>query len=225
MPFSRRRRFGRLVRLAPLLALVPVLAGCNYLMLAGLLIGGFPSIEPKFDKMTGQSMTDKDVTVAVVCYVPTDVKYSFNDLDQKMQKYVSYRLHEHQIQVVNPDRVHAWLDENPEWDYPEEIGAALGVKYVIYIDISKFSLYEENSAHLYRGRAEAVVSVFEMDEDGAGEKIFSQEAISAYPLAVPRDSHEISYQNFEREYLSHLSERIGRMFYEYYNGDDIPDAT
>lgn len=219
----RMVRFAALV-LGSLLASASFV-GCNYIVLAGYLIGGPPSIEPDFDAQTKKSMTAKDVTVAVVCFAPTDIKWDFDKIDNEIAKYVTFRLHSHKIKVVNPDSVRAWLDENGEWDQPTEIGAAFNVNYVVYIDLQKYSLFEEDSSNLYRGRAEGMVSVYEMDETGDGEKIYTKEIVSKYPLAVPRDTHEVTYSKFKREYLSRLAEEIGRLFYEYYHGDDIPDAT
>ncbi len=213
------------LRLLCLLPATLVLPGCNYLILAGYLLGGPPSIEPDFDKMTKKSMTDLDVTVAVVCYAPTELKWDFDQIDDEIAKYVSFSLGKHKIKVTSPDYVRAWLDANPNWDKQEEIGEHFGVTYVIYIDLHEYSLYEENSANLYRGRAEALVSVYEMDEDGHGERIYSKEIISKFPLLVPRSTSEVSYSTFKRQYLSNLSETIGHLFYEYYAGDKIPDAT
>ena len=201
------------------------LSGCNYFILAGYLIGGPPSIEPAFDKMTGNSMTDLDVTVAVVCYAPVELKWDFDQIDNELAKYVSFQLRDHKIKVVSPDYVWAWLDKNPDWDKPEEIGEHFDTTYVIYIDVQDYSLYEKNSANLYRGRAEAIVSVFEMDEDGCGERIYSKEIVSEFPRLVGRATSEVTYTTFKRQYLSHLSDTIGRLFYEYYAGDKIPDAT
>lgn len=202
-----------------------LLAGCNYVILLGYLIGGPPSIEPDFDAQTRKSMTDKGVSVAIVCYAPTEVKWDFAAIDHEISRYVAYRLHEKKIHTIRPDLIRAWLDEHSDWDEPDEIGRAFNATYVVYIDLERFSLFEENSAMLYRGRAEGMISVFEMDESGDGEKIYSKEIISRYPLAVPRSTTEITYSRFKREYLSRLSEEIGRKFYEHYNGDDIPDAT
>ena len=206
------------------LAAATALTGCNYVIMLGYMIGGPPSIEPDFDKMTKASMTDKDVTVAVVCYAPTELKWDFDEVDMEVAKYVSNRLFLHKIKVIDPDRVRDWLDKHSDYDKPDEIGAAFHTKYVIYIDMHKFSLYEEHSASLYRGRAEALVSVFDIDEQGNGEKIYTKDLTSAYPLAAPRSTSEVSYGHFKKEYLSRLSEEIGRLFYEYYNGDDMPDT-
>lgn len=216
----------RPLQLLALSALALPCLGClKQMLFLGYLIGGPPMVEPDYDKRTGKSLTDKDVTVAVVCYAPTEIQFDNTEVDRDIAKYVSYRLNQHHVKVVRPDRVHAWLDKNDHWDKPEEIGAALGVSHVLYIDLEKYSLYEENSHLLYRGRAELQVSVWEMQEDGTGNKIYSKELNSRYPLAIPRSTSEITFHRFKREYLSRLSEEIGRLFYEYPNGADIPDAT
>jgi hypothetical protein len=197
------------------------LSGCRVGMLLGLLIAGPPTVEPEFDKQTKESMTDKDVTVAVVCFAPTEVRYSFENIDHELAKYVTFRLKENKITVISPDHIRAWLEENKEWDKPEEIGAAFNATYVIYIDLNEFSLYEEGSASLYRGRSEAVVSAWKMDEDGTAEKIFNMEKVSKFPQQQPVSTAEESYQNFKARYLSRLSDEIGRFFYEYYLADEI----
>jgi hypothetical protein len=201
------------------------LPGCNYFILLGYLIGGPPAIEPEFEKETGgKSLTDLDVTVAVVCFAPTEVKFNFDEIDHEIAKYVTFQLHAHKIKVISPDRVRAWLDKNPEWDKAEEIGEAFGVTYVIYVDLNEFSLYEENSTQLYRGRSSGWVSVFEMDKDGNGDKIFSKEFNDRYPKFAPRETSEVSYATFKKEYLSHISEEIGVKFYEQYQVDRIGRA-
>ena len=175
----------RMSMLLTVLLLCGTASGCNYLMVFGYLIGGPPSVEPQFDKETKESMTDKDVRVAVVCFAPNEIKYSFENIDHELAQYVAFQLHSHKIGVVPPDRVKGWLEEHKDWDKPEEIGAAFKVTYVIYIDLNEFTLYEEGSPSLYRGRSEGIVSVWKMDDDDHAEKIFSAEKTSKYPMHQP----------------------------------------
>ncbi|MEX0703336.1 MAG: hypothetical protein WD069_14675 [Planctomycetales bacterium] len=208
-------------------ALLPLAAGCQYVVLGGYLLGGRPSYEPRFDAETKRSMTDKDVTVAVVCYLPKEHKWDFPGIDDEITKHVCHRLKDHQIQVIRPEHVRAWLDEHPDWDRPEEIGEAFGATYVIYLDVLDFSLYEAGRSNLYRGRSEVAVKVTAMDprHKGEGEEIYTANLISKYPLEIPRDTHDVTYERFKLEYLARLSEEIGRNFYEHYAGDDMSDAT
>ncbi|WP_298866458.1 hypothetical protein [uncultured Gimesia sp.] len=216
--------FNAVSKLALVLVLCTTMSGCNYFILLGYLIGGPPSIEPDFDAQTQKSMTDKDITVAIVCYAPLELQYNFDGIHNDLARYTTFRLHEHNVKVINPDRIRAWLDENPDWDKPEEIGEAFDVSYVIHIELHEYSLYEENSSDLYRGRAEGMVTVYEMDEDGEGEKLYSKEITSFYPLRAPRATSEVTFSKFKKEYLSRLSDEIGRLFYEYYKGDDFIHA-
>lgn len=198
------------------------LSGCNYIVALGYLIGGPPSIEPDYETMTSKSLTDKGVVVAVVCYAPKEVLYDFSRIDREVARLVSYRLHDHKVKVIQPDVVFKWLDENPDYDEAEELGKGVGATHVVAIDIASFSIYEENTHELYRGRSEGMVTVYEVDKEG---DVYSKELQSRFPLAVPRSTYDISRQAFLTQYLYRMSEEIGRLFYEHYNGDDISDAT
>ena len=206
------------------------LSGCAQAVLLGYLIGGPPSIEPDFDAQTGFSVTAEDIKVAVVCYAPKELKWDFEKLDEEIAAAVSQRLFMGGAKnVIDPDYIRAWMEENPDWERPEEIGAAFGVDYVVDIEINSFSLYEENSTTLYRGRTDAQVNVVAMDDPESelaeGERIYSKQVDLVYPTRIPRSTQEESYQQFKRDYLSRLSETIGWIFIERFNGDMIGWAT
>ncbi len=206
-----------------LLCALPSLTGCQYLILAGYLIGGPPSIEPDFDRETGKSFTGKKEKVAVICYAPDKVKWDFDKIDRELAFYIAHRLKSHKVIVIDPDQVNAWVEANPDWDKPDELGEAAGADYVVYIELDEFSLYEENSSNLYRGRTKGIVSVYEM-EDGAGEVIYERDLDSKYPIHAPVATSEKSFYDFKALYMSRLSEEIGRLFYEHFAGDDIPEG-
>jgi hypothetical protein len=195
--------------------------GCNYMLLLGYLIGGPPQEEPQFEKETKKSMTDKDVRVAVVCYAPDDVKYKFENIDHIIAKCVTTQLANNKIDVIPYDEIRTWLDENPDWDTAVDIGAEFDVTYVVYVDVSDFSLYERDTNALMRGRCDAIVSVYEMETDGEGSRIFNRELNSVFPLEVPRSASDVSYDKFRMEYLRKLSDDIGRMFYPWHVGDQF----
>lgn len=224
--------------LRTLLVLAPLLmcaTGCNIVMLLGYLIGGPPSIEPDFEVKTEESLRDKGVTVLVLCYAPTELKWDNEAVDEELARMVAGQLSRNKIKVIDPDRVKAWLDKHPDWDKPSEVGAAFGVDYVVYIDLHQYGLFEENSNSLYRGRADLIVSVIKMDEVDKkdrldedviatrdGESVYSKNVVSRYPEATPVSADQYPYASFKKMYLLRLSDQIGQLFYESYAGDDIP---
>ena len=213
-------------------AVAPVLlTGCNLFMIAAYLISGPPSVEPDYEVATRSSLTDEDVVVAVVCYAPTDLKSDIGNetIDRDLARIVSQKLTLNKIAVRRPDQVYAWMARNPDWEDASEIGDAMEVTHVVYIDLNRFSLYEKNSADLYRGQAEAIVTV---TTAGAGEDatdewedVYNRDVVSRYPLAVPRSASAQGLGSFKKEYLNRLSEDIGRLFYPHWNGDDFNDAA
>ena len=201
-------------------------SGCSQFILLSYLIAGRPSITPDYESVTKQSMTDYEVVVAVVCYAPDELKWDFESLDHDIAKAVSFRMQLNKIKIINPDSIRSWTKNNPNWDKPEEIGEAFNATHVVYIDMLKYSLYEESSRRaLYRGRGEALVSVYEMSGDGTGERIYSKEITSVYPTRIARSTDESTYASFRKEYQARISEEIGRLFYPHYSGDDIGEAT
>ena len=223
--WSLRHSARILMRQGMLVTMLSCLSGCNYLIFFGYLIGGPPQLEPVFEKETNKSFTDRGVRVAVVCFAPDELKYQYDSIDHLVAVGVVARLKQNHIQVVNSEVVRVWLEENPDWDTPDEVGAEFDATFVVYVDISNFSLYEHDSRYLFRGRAETIVSVYEMKADGEGRRIFNKDLSSEFPRLGPRSASEISYDSFRSEYLLRISEEIGRMFYPYGSGDDVGSGT
>ncbi|MEQ9410557.1 MAG: hypothetical protein RIK87_22670 [Fuerstiella sp.] len=216
------RTVFRLLFPALLLAVIP---GCNYFILLGYLIGGPPQLEPLFEKETQKSFTDRNVRVAVVCYAPDDLTKFHDNIDQMLAWRLATLLHSNHIETVSPDAIQGWMANNPDWDSAVDVGAEFDVNYVVYVDMSEFSLYEQDSTSLFRGRCEAIVSVYEMETDGDGKRIFTKDVSSVFPTQVPRSASDVSYETFRNEYFFRLADEIGRLFYPYGNGDDIINAT
>lgn len=217
-----RRRCGVV---AVLLALFMTASGCQQFVLLGYMLGGPPSIEPDFDRETGKGLDNEDYKIAVICFAPNDMKLSHPKVDLEVASIVSFQLQRNGIPVISPDRVHAWLDQNRDWDHPEEVGAALNATHVIEIELADFDLYEQNSTHLLRGRTEAYINVYELDELDRGDRIYTKELNFVFPTEAPRFANDQPLTTFKQEYLSRLAEKIGFLFYPRYTGDLIPWAT
>ena len=201
------------------------LSGCAQFVILSYLIHGPPTIEPDFDAETGLSMSAPGKTVAVVCFAPTELQWKFPQIDDQVAEAVAYRLGQNHVQVIHPDYVRAWVDENPDWEKATEIGEVFEADFVIEIELADFRLHEGTSTTLFRGQTEAYIHVVEMFEEGDGDRIFTKELDFAFPTRIPRSSYDQDLSAFQREYLSRLSERIGWLFYERFHGDMIGWAT
>ena len=161
-----------------------------------------------FERLTKKSLTDDGVTVAVVCFAPMSLQWDYVDVDKTIRRYVSYRMQQDKVKVINPDRVQRWLEVNPTWESAAEIGGHFKTSYVVDIDLKDFSLWEKSSASLHRGRAEAVVSVWEMGKDGKGSIIYRTMIKSIWHLEGPRKTSDITYSRFRLMYIQFLTKQI-----------------
>jgi len=222
---SRSRYSTRVAaRLVASVLLVCSLTGCNAVLLLGYLIGGPPSIQGDYEVQGNKSLKAKNTTVLVLCYAPTELKWDNDAIDYELAKHLAYRLSQNKIKVVDPDRVHVWLDKNHDWDKPSEVGAAFETDFVIYVDLKDYSLFEEHSSNLYRGRSDVIVNVVKMDGED-GEIVYSKDITSRFPTRAPVSTDAYPYDNFKKLYLSRLSDEIGQLFYEHFAGDDIPSSV
>jgi hypothetical protein len=215
------------IRWAALLLGAIVLSGCQPIMMLGYLIGGPPTVEPDFHRKTKkESLSAKGKITLVYCYAPKELKWDNESVDYDLAKHVAYQLLNNKIKVVDPDRVYAWLDKNPRWNKPSEIGAAFkNADYIIHIDLMDYSLFEAGSNFLNRGRANCIVNVIKMDSDRKdGEVIYTHAIQSNFPINGPVDSSAMPQSEFKKRYLSFLSDQIGRLFYPTETGQDVPNG-
>lgn len=200
--------------------------GCNVVLLLGYLIGGPPSIEADFEAKTKKSLSGKNKTVVVYCYAPDELRWDHDKIDYEISKYVSVRLNNNDIRVIDPDRVYSWIDKHREFEKDADLGAEFKVDFVVKIELKEFSLFEEHSSDLYRGRCDAIISVLEMEkkEDGTvrkvGNVIYNKQVVSRFPTSGPVQMNQYPFEQFKGLYLSALSDEIGIKFYKSYAGDE-----
>jgi hypothetical protein len=164
---------------------------------------------PDFELQTGRSILQDDPVVTVVCRVTPAILGDHPGIQNEVAGQVSELLFEHDVSVTTPAYVQSWIEEHPDYGDVSEIGRHFEADYVIEIEIADFSLYEENSDELLRGRTEAYVSVVDMLPDGTGDVIYESEIDFAFPL---RFHSETPCSQFELEFLTALSKTISWLF-------------
>jgi len=190
------------------------LSGCNFALPIMYLIQGPPAINAKFDELRG----DK---VVVVCDADFPVLINFNSVDSQLAQKLGQHLHDaypiRKIDVVSSGEVASWLDEHDDWTVAE-IGKAFDADYVLYVNVESFSVFEEHSSTMYRGRATVAIRVHDMSKDG--NVVYDATQESKYPIGQPVSIGDIRRPVFEQQYIDRLADEIGRHFYPYWPGDE-----
>jgi hypothetical protein len=116
------------------------------------------------------------------------------------------------IDVVSQGQISSWMDQNgfgaPD---PVELGKGVNADYVMMLQISDYSIYDGKT--LYKGQCNYKIDVYNIKENG--RLVFTRGPLD---FTFPRDGRpaiESSEQRFEAFYLTRLSDRIARLFYEY----------
>jgi len=200
--------------LAAVALLTPFLGGCSTLLTVAYLVQ--PADVPA--EFTGL----KAKRVAVVCRPIVELAFSDAGSARELAALVDGQLvaKVRKIDVVGQQEVARWLDENSWVDYPT-LGKALGVDYVVGIDLERFRLHE--GVTLYRGRATATLRVFEVKTGAlAFEKRiddFSFPANSGIPATDRPESQ------FRALFLEMLARRVSRCFHAYESRETFAEES
>ena len=103
-----------------------------------------------------------------------------------------------------------WIDENDWVDY-STLGKALDADMVIGIDLEQFRMHEGST--LYRGRASAIVSVYDV---ATKEKVFERRIDDfTYPGAGAVPTTDRSESQFRAMFLQIFGRRVARLFHSH----------
>ena len=126
------------------------------------------------------------------------------------------------LKLVREDKIDQWRDLHG-WDQLnfDEIGKGVGADKVIGIEVANLRL--RDGATLYRGRADVVISVIDV-ESGNIEYSRSLEEFT-YPNIAGQYTSETTESKFRKLYLRMLAEEIARSFHRYDLTDRIAEDS
>jgi hypothetical protein len=104
--------------------------------------------------------------LVIIPYASTDVLFSDPGLPMELSRdliiQISNRLGPEKVKAfINPAEVQRWQEANLEWPNISlvEMGQAFKADTVLYVELERYSLMEEHSANLYRGRVRARIQI------------------------------------------------------------------
>lgn len=230
----RRRRCCWSFALLFVLPLVAVFgAGCNPfapLLFTAYLTGA------DMEQRIQYKFPDDCRRVAVVSYVPyaarADMGHFDRDLNEKVARsifgYFESKKINHRKEVVKASRVHEWQAQHPNWMNmdPGEIGRALNVDYLVFMEVGALSLYEECSNRtLYKGHAELMVKVYRITPEMHEVAYANPMLIVDFPSkdrSIPVDN--ISFPNFRDRFVDNVAKRLSWVFVPHETSEEFDRA-
>ncbi len=123
------------------------------------------------------------------------------------------------IEIVPQDEIADWIDQN-DWDQMDyrEIGRGVSADKVLAIDLDSVRLHEGMT--LYKGRADLIVTVYDMNDEGT---VVFRKTIPdfTFPRNSARHATEMSEARFREMFVMILSQQIAKHFYEYRIEEDF----
>lgn len=197
------------------------LSGCQSWAVVGKMLVGDPTVDAPFKKLTGQSLEEDDVKVALVCTAPDSVLSEYDSVAIDVQDELERLMSRRGIAMVDSDEVTTVLNREGGHFNAQLIAEKLEADYVLHIDIEYFDHRVPNSKNLYHGLAGGNAYGYKVSRDENSTlgvhalKVFEREFRSEYPGAHPIPADRTPERVFRNRFIDSLSADLGRMFYDF----------
>lgn len=196
-------------------------SGCiNIFAIAGKMLMGDPKAKSTFEQRTGVSLVEEKKRCIIACTAPASVMSEFDGLTLDLQEEILRRMTLRGMDVIDCDAVASELNDSGGRFDPVKLAKAFpDVDYVFHIDLERFTLLDEGSINLFRGRA--LGSIIGYEARGSGDEVprhvstvFEQEFSDEYPASHPVAADQTKPKVFLRQFVSHVADVAGRTFYD-----------
>lgn len=145
-----------------LTGMVWVMGGCA----AGAFLG-YQIFAPREKKIKAEYKNLADTTVAIVIASGPAMDFEFPTAKTNMALNMAYYTGKQikTVKFVDQEKIESYQRDDLDWMRASvaEIGRKFGADRVVYVDLVKFTINEENSINLLRGNVDADLRVYEMD--------------------------------------------------------------
>ncbi len=208
MRYAAKCRF-----LLPLSLLITTTMGCGALPHLVYWVKGVP-VHARFGDL-------EEKRVAVVC-VANEQAFGDSGVSEKLARGVAAHLRRevHEIEVVHENEIEKWTDDTG-WDhvsYPD-VGKGVAADMVVAIDLARFQT--DAGAHLFQGKADYQVKVFDMAK--GGELVYRRQEEG---FEFPKGGHPASGKSagaFKRLFVQVLAREIAKDFFDYQMTEDFAE--
>ncbi|HMO35807.1 MAG TPA: hypothetical protein PKA06_07185 [Gemmatales bacterium] len=185
------------------------------------------------DKNNIQYHFEKDANrVAVVCHLGKHHHIDVGHFDRDVNTLLSPLIAAYtkkKPEIVLAARVHRWMDEHQDWKSPYEIGQALNVDYVVFIELRRIGFYEkEGWKQFYKGTCDASVSIHRIGTETENEQAVPVWGPNSYsfkfpPGMRPLSDSEVTLTQFRELFVRHVAERLSWIFVPHASSREYSD--
>lgn len=224
-PFKSAVQLRVLLLLTVSVAVPACIGGCSLFVMAGKMLIGDPQIPAPFKTQTGVDLTEGEKSLLVVCRSPHLILNQAPTFEYDLTDGLLRRLKQQGVDVVSPDKVSRWLDDNGgEFEDAKELARDFDADFIAIVDIQAVRFFEENSRDMLKGHAQGTIRVHETAMVG-GERTAYEAFRSGFSMDHPRfrpvSIHEMSEHAFQRQFIDSLTRQIARQFHDYRSADEF----
>jgi hypothetical protein len=165
-------------------------------------------------KVSAQYEGLKKETVVVLADAGRGSQFEYAAIDNDLTKGVVRELRDNVdgIKLADPAEVKQWVDEHNDCELTD-VGKAFKATRVVYLEIENFTLFEQHSGDLYRGKAKIHVQVADIEKDG--DIVWETFVESVFPVNRPLPATDLSRDKFRLIFLKRLTREVAHNFFEY----------
>jgi len=216
---GRRRRTVALV----VLAMAVTVAGCEVpAMFVSWLIA------PRHPKKTVEAEYDLvSERLAIVPYAGTDILFTYPAASIEVSRDIVHEFMTHCADrvktIVHPVEVVRWQESNLEWPNMAlaDIAQVFQADTVLYVELEQYTMIEERSANLFRGRVRARVQVIKAGPAGAVDSevprnpVYETTVETVFPEDRPVGVLEVSERKLRAAVTRIFARDVIRKFYKH----------
>ena len=198
----------------PLLLLLPLLAGCNILAHPTYVLFGQSSQKVKA-QYTGLPGGKTVIIMSSQASLEFDYPGIRENITLAIEKEITDNVKD--VQFVDQREVEKYIERELDWiSMPvTRLARQFGADRVLYIDMYRFSLHEENAVGILRARINAVLRVYEIDGEQPGRAVYSTELAVVFPEHHPLSMSDSALQAVQTNSVKLFAQQAAYKFYDH----------
>jgi hypothetical protein len=196
------------------LAALVAAGGCNpFTALYFLFLMPPPKVPAAYDGLQKKK-------VALVVHASRGAQFQHAGVDNDVARNVARELRENVkgIELCDIAEVREWRDEHEDFDLTD-VGEKFQADRVVYLEIYEFTLFQEQSSQLYRGKTKIHVQVADMEKEG--DIVFEEDVELEFPPSRPIPASDMSQQKFRGLFMRFLARKTAHLFFKYRPDEDF----